>query len=69
MSVLALVLASASPAAWACPNCDTAQTVRAWMFQTDFWERLSLILLPLVVLAAIVSQLDRVGRAERRERS
>lgn len=37
----------------ACPNCPTAQAVRASVMEQAFWTHLSLVGLPVLVMAGI----------------
>ncbi|HEY8945995.1 MAG TPA: hypothetical protein VIM73_17120 [Polyangiaceae bacterium] len=60
VSTLASLLFVGSPAL-ACPNCATARVVRASVFDDNFWTRLILVSLPLLVLAALILLLYRVG--------
>jgi hypothetical protein len=46
--------------ALACPDCGTANVVRAAVFDGSFWMNLTLIVLPLLVLAAISTLLYRI---------
>jgi uncharacterized BrkB/YihY/UPF0761 family membrane protein len=48
-------------AAQACPNCPTARAVRASVFDDNFWTYLTLITLPLLVLAVVSFLLYRIG--------
>jgi hypothetical protein len=59
---ISTLFASASANAWACPNCATAQDVRAWMVQDHPVERLFVVVLPLLVLSIVVAVLERIGR-------
>jgi len=67
LAALALGLWLCAPVALACPNCTTARTVRAAVWDDTFWNMLCLLVLPLVVIAAISSALyawgDPTGRA------
>jgi len=50
-----------SGVAQACPNCPTARAVRASVFDDNFWTHLTLITLPLLVLAVVSFLLYRIG--------
>jgi hypothetical protein len=58
--------------AGACPKCQTAQTVRAWVFDDRFWSTVGLIALPLLVMAIALFSVfpflvaDGRGRTTRR---
>jgi hypothetical protein len=56
---VALLLTAAE--ALACPDCPTAQVVRASVFDSTFWTHLAQISTPLVVIAGIVARLYRIG--------
>lgn len=50
----------ASPAAWACTTCRPA--VEAGIFDERFWGRLSITILPFLVVLLVVAVLHRTGR-------
>ncbi len=52
----------ASPAAWACTTCRPA--VEAGIFDERFWGRLSITVLPFLVVLLVVAVLYRSGRGE-----
>jgi len=55
------VIVFATRVAVACPNCPTARTVRASVFDQGFWMNMGLISLPLVLLVLITTWLYRIG--------
>jgi hypothetical protein len=58
----ALALTLAGHEAFGCPDCATARAVQAAVFDGDFFRNLTLVILPLLVLAAIGVLLHGVGR-------
>lgn len=61
--VTGLGLGVASPVL-ACPNCPTAQVVRASVWGGDFWHRLVMMLAPFLFMGFISALLYRVGAPE-----
>jgi hypothetical protein len=57
-----LVMALAASAVSACPECRPA--VEAGIFNERFWGRLSITLLPFIVVLFVVAVLHRVGRGQ-----
>jgi hypothetical protein len=58
---ISLTVALLSPAAAACPDCQTSRIVRAAVLDDNFWRYLVLLSAPLVVLAVITALLYRIG--------
>lgn len=50
--------------ALACPNCPTAEVVRASVWGGDFWHRLVMVLAPFLLMGFISALLYRVGEPE-----
>jgi hypothetical protein len=60
-SACASVSSALSAPAFACPNCATAELVRASVFDEQFWDNLLVICLPLAILGLISALLYRIG--------
>jgi uncharacterized membrane protein len=58
-----VVLAGAlvSTAVLACPDCPTAQVVRASVVGEDFWHNLVVLVVPFLLIGALSALLYRVG--------
>jgi hypothetical protein len=73
ISLSSLVFGVAARPGWAlaCPDCPTAQAVRASVLDERFGSQLALVLLPLAILGAIAALTYRIGlpRAASRSRA
>jgi hypothetical protein len=58
---VALILATWSRTAAACPSCYTGQLARARVLGEHFWQDLAMILLPVVIMAGLAMLLYRIG--------
>ena len=54
--------------AFACPNCSTAQAVRATVLGEGFWSHLVMVAVPFLRLGALSAWLYRIGLAPREGR-
>ena len=53
---------------FACPNCSTAQAVRATVLAEGFWSHLVMVAVPFLLLGALSAGLYRIGLAPREGR-
>ena len=58
-AVLAVLLVTTG--ALACPNCSTAQVVRASVLGEDFWSHLVMVVVPFLLIGALSALLYRIG--------
>ncbi|WP_257454063.1 hypothetical protein [Archangium lipolyticum] len=58
---MALAVSLVSTVALACPDCPTAQVVRASVVGDDFWNNLVVLSVPFLLIGALSALLYRVG--------
>lgn len=61
----ALAGSLATTAAFACPDCPTAQVVRASVLGGDFWNLLVTMCVPFLLIGSLSALLYRVGLSPR----
>ncbi len=51
----------ATTAVFACPNCSTAQVVKASVLGGDFWNQLVMVVAPFLLISFLSALLYRIG--------
>lgn len=61
---LVFVIITAAPAA-ACPDCAEGRQARADVYGADFTRQLMILLVPFLLIGAVCSRVERIGRPSR----